>query len=50
MSNLMLVFLGIIVAGFLGAMVMDDLALAVVAVGYSIIWSAFHLGDKLDKR
>lgn len=43
-------FLVIIFMGFIAAMVMDDLVLAVVAVGQSIIWSAFYLGDKLDER
>lgn len=50
MSKLMLVFMIVIVAGFLTAMALDSMVLAVCVVGYSILWAAFHLGDKLESR
>ena len=50
MSNLMLVYLGLIVAGFVSSMLMDGVVLAVISVGNSIIWAAFHLGEQLNER
>lgn len=47
MRKLMLIFMVVIACGFVLAMILDSMLLAVCVLGYSIIWSAFHIGDRI---
>ncbi len=50
MEKLTLVLMVVLAVAFVLAIALDSIVTAVVGVGYAIVWSAFHLGEKLDNR